>query len=157
MLIELPIKTCAFTGHRDLQADFSARKLKKTVETLIERGVDTFYCGMAQGFDLCAAETVLKIKKRKPLIKLIACVPCYNQERNFSEADKKRYVKILKKVDENILLSDVYYNGCMLARNRYMADRADVLVAYLNKDSGGTAYTVRYFKKIKPLYEIFFI
>lgn len=157
MLIEFPVKTCAFTGHRELERDFSQRKLKKEIEALINRGVDTFYCGMALGFDLCAAETVLKIKKRTPFIKLIACIPCYGQEKHYSEKDKQRYVRILKEVDEQIVLSDVYFGGCMLARNRYMADKADILVAYLKKESGGTAYTVKYFKKNKPLNEIIFI
>lgn len=157
MLIEFLIKTCAFTGHRNLDADFSVRKVKREIEALVKKGVDTFYCGMAQGFDLCAAETVLKIKKKNPFIKLIACVPCYGQEKNFSEADKKRYVTVLKKADETVILADAYYNGCMLARNRYMADRADVLMAYLKKESGGTAYTVKYFQKNKPLNEIVFI
>ena len=62
-----------------------------------------------------------------------------------------------KKVDEYILLSDIYYKGCMLARDRYMADQADVLLAYCKKETGGAAYTVRYFTKKYPEKEVIFI
>ena len=57
-------KSCAFTGHRQLGEDFSLKKLKKSIKTLIEQGVDTFYNGMAMGFDLAAAEMVLILKKK---------------------------------------------------------------------------------------------
>ncbi len=154
---EIKIKTCAFTGHRELGKDFSKSKLKKEIEALIKKGVDTFYNGMAIGFDLLAAETVLSLKKKYPFIKMIACIPCYNQEKNYSEKDKKRYVKVYEKADECVLLRDRYYKGCMLERNRYMSDRADVLFAYCKKETGGAAYTVKYFTKKYPQKEVIFI
>lgn len=152
-----PPKTCAFTGHRTLHDDFSPRKLKREIKKLILAGVDTFYNGMAMGFDLLAAEKTLELKKKYPFIRLILCIPCYNQERNFSEKDKSRYAAIYKKADEKVLLSESYYRGCMQNRNRYMAERADVLIAYCNKVEGGAAYTVKYFQKSKPEQEIIFV
>ena len=151
------MKNCAFTGHRHLSENFSLSAMQNTILHCIEIGVENFYNGMAVGFDLLAAETVLSLKKKYPQIKLIACVPCYNQEKSFPEEDKKRYVKILKKADKTEVLSPHYYNGCMQYRNRFMADRADILVAYCNEETGGTAYTVNYYQKTKPLNEILFI
>lgn len=116
-------KSCVFTGHRQLEEDLSARKLKKTIRSAMENGVEVFYNGMAMGFDLLTAEYVLRLKKQFPTVKLIACVPCYGQEKYFPEADKKRYVKILKKADETIVLAEHYFNGCMQKRDRYMAER----------------------------------
>lgn len=152
-----PIKSCAFTGHRTLDKDFSQKALKKYVLSLIKEGVEIFYTGMAMGFDLIAAETVLSCKKKFPQIQLIACIPYYGQERRFSEKDKDRYAAILKKADEKVLLSAEYKRSCFLDRNRYMSDRADVLVAYLKKDVGGTAYTVKYFQKTKPQNRVIFV
>ena len=152
-----PPKTCAFTGHRTLDDGFSPRKLKAEIKKLILQGVDTFYNGMAMGFDLLAAEKTLELKKKYPHIKLILCIPCYNQEKNFSPKDKERYAAIYKKADERTYISDAYYKGCMLARNRYMADRADALIAHCIKENGGAAYTVKYFKKIQPRREIIFV
>ena len=151
------VKNCVFTGHRILEKDFSVRKLKKKIKKAVEAGVETFYNGMAMGFDLIAAEKVLELRKKNPQIKLIACVPCYGQEKNFSDKDKKRYVAILKKADETVVLSENYYKGCMLVRDKYMADRGEMMICYCKRDTGGAAYTVKYFKKIKPLAEIVYI
>ncbi len=112
---------------------------------MIEQGVVTFYNGMAMGFDLTAAELVLELKKKFPQVKLIACVPCYGQEKRYSAEDKERYANILHRADETVTLAERYHTGCMHERNRYMVDRADYLLAYCHDDKGGTAYTVRYF------------
>ena len=150
-------KNCVFTGHRDLGTDFSKSRLKKTIETLIKEGVENFYNGMAIGFDLIAAECVLALRKKYPQVKLIACVPCYGQEKYFSDADKKRYVKILKKADETVTLADHYYQGCMQNRDKYMVERAEVMIAYCKKSTGGAAYTVKLFQKAYPDGVIHFI
>ena len=121
------------------------------------QGVTTFYNGMAMGFDLLAAEKTLELKRKYPQVKLVLCIPCYMQEKNFSEADKKRYVKIYKKADERVMVSDTYYRGCMQVRNKYMVDRADALIAYCIKNEGGAANTVRYFKKVNPETDVIFV
>ena len=152
-----PPKSCAFTGHRTLYDGFSPRKLKAEIKKLILKGVDTFYNGMAMGFDLLAAEKVLELKKKYPHIRLILCIPCYGQEKNFTDKDKKRYAQIYKKADEKNVLYPHYFKGCMLARNRYMAERADLLIAYCIQEKGGAAYTVKYFQQLRPEREIIFI
>ena len=154
---EKQIKTCVFTGHRELGSDFSKKKLKDEIKGLILQGVDTFLCGMAIGFDLLAAETVLSLKRKNPQIRLVACIPCIGQEKYFSKADQKRYVSALQKADEKVVLSDSYYKGCMQVRDKYMAERGDVMLAYCKKQDGGTAYTVRCFKKLHPNGEIIFL
>ncbi len=151
------LKVCVFTGHRDLQADFSKKKLKAAIGQIIALGVDTFLCGMAMGFDLAAADAVLSLKKKNPSLKLIACIPCIGQEKYFSKADQKRYTTALKKADEKVILADSYYKGCMQVRDKYMAERADVMIAYCKKQEGGTAYTVRCFKKRHPDGKIIFL
>ena len=145
---ENKIKTCAFTGHRELGANFDEKKLKLNIELLIKKGVKIFYNGGAVGFDLTAAKIVLKLKKKHD-IKLIICVPFYGQEKNFSSAQKELYNKILKEADEVVVLSDNYYKGCFLRRNDYMIENADYLIAYLTKEVGGTAYTVKKFRAKK--------
>ena len=143
-LIEQRAVSCALTGHRKLGDDFHLSSLEEHVERLIEEGVVNFYCGMAQGFDLIAAEVVLKAKKNHPKVKLFACVPCPDQEKYFSLEDKNRYAAILNGCDVIERISDYYYKGCMLARDRFMVDNCSHVLAYLDKSVGGTAYTVRY-------------
>ena len=152
-----PIKSCAFTGHRQLDEDFSPKRLWELIESYIKNGATDFYNGMAQGFDLLAAEAVIMLKRRYPNVRLIACIPCYNQEKNYSDTDKARYVSILQKADEKVLISEEYHRGCMMQRNQYMVDRADVLIAYQNKDKGGSANTVKYCKKKYPDKDIAYV
>ena len=148
---------CVFTGHRELGEDFSVRKLRFEIENLIKDGITDFYNGMAKGFDLAAASAVLRCKKKYPAVRLIACIPCYGQEKYFSEKDKKTYLSVLKKADEKITLAPAYYRGCMQVRDRYMAERASVMIAYCKKKEGGAAYTVKIFQKLHPLAKIVFL
>ena len=139
-------KSCAFTGHRDFLEDLNYSLLDSVIENLIKTGTEVFYCGMAVGFDLSAAETVIKLKEVYD-VKLIACIPCPEQSFNFSESNLRRYERIIKNSDEVIYISPHYFEGCMLKRDRFMVDNCDVLVCYLRKNNGGTYYTVNYAKR----------
>lgn len=139
----LPGKVCALTGHRELPCGFSRNDLTDLLEKVIRQGYDKFLCGMAQGFDLFALECLVYLK-RKYRIGLEACIPYKGQERGFPTAEKEKYRALLGWCEEKTVLFDRYGSGCFLARNRYMVDRADAVVAYCQKTTGGTAYTVRY-------------
>ena len=147
-------KVCVFTGHRQIQPEFDYASFEQAVERYVQEGVDTFLTGMAIGFDLYSAEYVIKLKEKYPAIKLCACIPCAGQEKYYSLTDKERYLAILKKCDERMILSESYYKGCMHVRNNYMVDKADCMIAYFIKDNGGTAYTIKQFEKKKPQGEI---
>ena len=156
---ERQFNSCAFTGHREIEEKDKTTLFRKTldcVRALVEQGVTAFYNGGAKGFDLLAGEAVLRVKKEntQKQIKLVLCVPCPNQDKAYEESQKTVYQAIVSEADEVINLSDHYYRGCMQNRDRYMADHADVLVSYLRKDTGGTAYTVQYFTKKYPQKEL---
>lgn len=149
------LRSCAFTGHRKMEDNFDAQLLRSAVENLVGRGVVSFYCGMAMGFDLIAADVVLEVKKKCPQVRLIACVPCPEQQKYFPAAEKSKYERILPLCDRVEIIAEKYYKGCMLARDRFMVDNSDLVLAYMNKDDGGTAYTVRYARsKNKEIYII---
>lgn len=148
-------KCCAFTGHRNLEANFSLDALKQAIEGVIEEGVDTFLNGMARGFDLLAAKCVIELKEKYPQLKLIACVPCPKQEKYFPKAEKELYYEVLKHCDEVKLISEGYFPGCMFVRNRYMVDNSDRLIAYYANKEGGTEYTIGYaMENLKEVYVI---
>ena len=137
------MSTCSFTGHREL-VDLDVALMDRVIKNLIKNGCKRFLCGMAQGFDLTAAESVVEFKRQYPEVELVACVPCEGQSRYFSSTDKARYARVIKNCAEVIVLSDRYYQGCMHLRDRFMVDNSDVVVCYLRKKSGGTYYTVKY-------------
>ena len=136
---------CAFTGHRILERDFDFNVLDRVIYNLIRGGTRYLYCGMATGVDMAAAESVLSHKKDFE-ISLIACIPCPEQDKSYSVKNKERYQRILENCSKVTVLSEEYFDGCMQARDRYLVDTCDVLLAYKRRNRGGTAYTVNYAK-----------
>ena len=137
---------CAVTGHRVLSSDFSKEELRAALRALAAAGVRTFLCGMALGFDLLCAEEVLQLREELP-VRLVACVPCADQAARYPKSARERYERILDRCDERAVLHERYCDGCMFERNRYMVDRADLLLAYYTGRRGGTKYTVGYAEK----------
>ena len=58
----------AFTGHRNYP-EVKNEQLRKVVEQFISEGYTTFLCGMAEGFDIAAAEVVLSLKTDYPQLR----------------------------------------------------------------------------------------
>lgn len=140
------LKSACFTGHRELPEIFSVDKLKKKIESVIILGYDTFYCGMALGFDsMCFL--VLEELRKKYKIKIIAAVPCDGQDEKFSISQKIEYRRMLDSADEVVYVSHNYTPDCMLKRNRYMVDNSSLVIAYYHKEKTGTSYTVNYAAK----------
>ena len=58
---------------------------------------------------------------------------------------RDRYFDMLEQADDVVTLSARYFHGCYHARNRYMVDAADAVLAVCREgSSGGTQYTVGY-------------
>lgn len=140
-------KTCCFTGHRQLpegnKMEIQAR-LEDAVVSLIHSGYLHFGAGGALGFDTLAAQTVLRLRKNYPQIKLILVLPCISQADRWAPQDVRTYRKIMKQADKVVYTSQDYVPGCMFKRNRHLVDHSSACVCYLTKKSGGTAYTVEY-------------
>lgn len=141
-------KICCFTGNREIigiSPAESAKKLESVLIDLIEnQGYTIFRAGGAIGFDTIAALCVLKLREKYPQIKLHIYIPCKNQDKYFTAAEKKLYKLIIKRADETFLLQENYSNAAMHARNRAMVDGSDICVALMTKLTGGTYSTVRY-------------
>lgn len=133
----------AVTGHRVVKKDFNVEELEKEINLLIEKGCKYFFVGMALGFDSICFEILYKIKQEKD-VKIIACLPCKEQDSLWNSVQKEVYRKNLKKADEIVIMSDEYDNACMQKRNRYMVDNSAYLIAYLYRSSGGAYNTVKY-------------
>ena len=138
--------TCALTGHRALPKYFDENRLLDDLEQLIKGGCDKFICGMAMGFDLAALECLVNLRKKYRFV-IEACVPFHGQENTFPPAAKEKYRDLIAWCDVVRILYPEYRDGCYLARDRFMVDRADILYAYCVRERGGTAYTVNYAKK----------
>lgn len=164
------MKVCAFTGHRpnsfpwgynETSQDCALLKkvLREQILALVDDGVTGFISGMAQGVDLWAAQIVLDLKKKNPLLKLCCALPCDDQEKMWPDPVKKQYHSILEQADKVVHVGREYTSECMRTRNRYMVDCADILLAVYNgRRRSGTGMTVNYAEqkqrriiKINPL------
>ena len=144
------VKTCCFTGHRIIPEDEYAgiqKRLENEIENLIHQGVYLFIAGGALGFDTMAAQAVIKLRTEFPHIGLILVPPHAGHTKHWHEKDQKIYGQILEQADVEMHMAEHYYDGCMQARNRYMALNSRFCICYLTKSTGGTAYTVNYAKK----------
>jgi len=143
-------QTCFFTGHRELLVwgrEQLAEKLEDTITGLINRGIRFYGAGGARGFGCLAAGAVLKLKPNYPSIKLILVLPCLMQTRGWRPEDIAEYERIKAQADKVVYTAQQYTRGCMHKRNRHLVDNSSVCVCYLNRESGGTAYTVRYARR----------
>ncbi len=145
-------QSVAFSGHRSVP-ETRKEKLKKNlrgkVRVLYAMGIRNFFCGMALGFDMLAAEVVLSLKSDLPNLKLVAVVPFKEQSARWNYSEQARYQSILARCDDVVILSEVYYNGCLLRRNDYMLVHSCGLIAFFDgKPQGGTFYTCRKAKSL---------
>ncbi|MGM9726925.1 MAG: SLOG family protein [Prevotella sp.] len=141
------VVSVCFSGHRNVpfagRSDLKQR-LKSEIANAYADGFRCFYCGMAMGFDLLAAEAALSLQSELKDLQVIAVVPFRGQSDRWSKEAQAKYDAILRIVDDVVVLSERYFNGCLLKRNDYMVNHSSRLIAYydgLNK--GGTFYTVK--------------
>lgn len=162
--------TACLTGHRPKSLPWGyneddpickkfKEEVKKVLEGAIKYGLTIFMNGMAEGFDMIAAEIILELKKSYKNVRLIAVIPCLNQEIKWKPEQQKKYNTILKQCDEEIVLSNIYTPTCMNDRNKYMVEQSSVVIACFNGKPSGTGNTIRFAKEkglkikiINPVY-----
>lgn len=158
-------KTCCVTGNRPnhfpwkygegREHEIYLADMARRVDTLIKDGYDLFLSGGALGVDQDFAEAVLAAKREHAEIRLEIAVPCKEQARSWSEAEKNRYQSILGQADAVNILSEHYTRFCMPKRNEYMVKKSDLVLAYWNGEKkGGTWYTISYAERQKKTVEI---
>lgn len=147
---------CCFTGHRpnglpeggDEQKEGMIRlkhALIYGVEAAIQCGVTVFWAGGAAGFDMLAAEAVLAWREMYPDIRLCLALPSRTYDSAWPKALFARNARIRAAAAETWFASEADNTWYALRmRNRYLVERADCCMTYLNRSKGGTCYTVNY-------------
>lgn len=149
---------CAFTGYRPAKMPFGydegcpsamdfKKRLRDTIETLIQMNYGHFISGGAMGMDIMAAEAVLALKQKYSNITLEMAIPFEEQAIGWSQAYRERWQRCVDEADMITVLSRAYTRGCLFARNQYMVTQADLLLACFDGKEGGTKHTVEYAKQ----------
>ena len=101
-----------------------------------------FGCCLRFRYMGCRGDSSKAEEKQKNTLECV--IPFPGQADSWEMDDQKRRYNILTATDESVITSSTYSKGCYFTRNRYMVDKADVVVCAFNGQRGGTAYTVNY-------------
>jgi len=142
----------AVTGHRPPKCDDYAgtNPLALWVKQKIKAALITqrplyLISGMAVGVDQWTVEICIELK-----IPFIAAVPFIGQERQWPTQSRERYRELLAQAYAvEIVCAGGYERWKMLARNQWMVDHCNVLLAVFDGSAGGTASTVLYANSVQ--------
>jgi hypothetical protein len=145
----------AGTGHRPKYFTEQFGSVIGKAETKLRySGAKTFICGMAEGFDLLAAQGAMDLG-----IEVWAARPWTGHKVGPQWTEYYERVLAYASKIEVVVEADTYPgHWCMMKRNQWMVDNYDVVMSYLKPgtESGGTFQCVKYAKsKSKPVANIY--
>lgn len=152
------MQTCAFTGHRPQRFSFEydetgvlCQSIKRQIDIAaqklyIQKQVRRYLVGGALGVDMWAGEGVLSLMSMYKDISLCCVIPFPGHNDKWPRASSERLSRIMNKADV-VYLQERYSADAYAARNRYLVDTADYLIAVYDNNhvaASGTGQTVRY-------------
>lgn len=138
-------RTIAGTGHRPQKLlGFGARAdstlCRFTRAWLEALRPDRVISGMALGWDQALATAAVELA-----IPFVAAVPCEGQEARWPESSQREYQALLGRAAEVVIVSSESFSArSMQARNEWMVDRCDLLLALYDGSPSGTGNCIRY-------------
>jgi len=125
---------CTFFGHRDCPADIKP-KLWAVLQDLVENhGVDQFYVGNHGEFDRMVRTALRELAQQYSHIDyavVLAYLPQPNEDDDYSDTVFPEGIEMAPK------------RFAISWRNRWMLQRADIVVSYVTHDWGGAAQLVQ--------------
>lgn len=132
------------TCHREVYQSGVEERLNAEMEKLLQTDNEfRFLTGGMGQFDDMGAGAVRKTKHRHPekRITLALVLPYLSNRLNTDKAYSHFYYDQIIIPEE---LDMVHYKAAIQRRNRWMVDKADIVLAYIYRDFGGALATVRY-------------
>jgi len=149
-----PAKTVCFAGHRPDRLPQDAERLllmrerlAVVIEDAVRRGNVNFVSGAMSGFDVEAAEQVIRLKDKYPQIQCIMIAPFsvrFFNAQNWTPAWIARLRAVIRQTDFALSLSEHSYKGVYFDRDRMIVDMSSEVIAYYDGGPGGTKYTLDY-------------
>ena len=138
--------TITFCGHSNFSFDNTVKeKLKELLLQEIRKNpACKFYLGGYGDFDSLCLNILKEIKADFPTIELLFITPYLNDNYSKLETAKLYYDGIIYPPLEN-----VPRRFCILKRNEWMVDEADLVIAFVKYSWGGAAKTLEYVKRKK--------
>ena len=138
--------TITFCGHSNFSFDNTVKeKLRELLLQKIRKNpACKFYLGGYGDFDSLCLNILKEIKADFPTIELLFITPYLNDNYSKLETAKLYYDGIIYPPLENIPR-----RFCILKRNEWMVDEADLVIAFVKYSWGGAAKTLEYVKRKK--------
>lgn len=139
--------SCTFAGHREIRHPGVSEAVEDALARLLS--LDDEFCfysgGMGEFDNLCEA-AVRSARQRHPQkhIRLLLVKPYMLESLN------KKAAGLRAAFDEIVIpmeLADCHRKAAIAARNRWMIDRCQYLLAYVTRPDGGAAAALRYAEK----------
>lgn len=155
------MKTIMVTGHRPTSKGVAKlygydihhkayNGIRKWMQAKFEElKPDRLITGMALGADQIFCEEALAYRDTHPGVIVEAAIPFRRQAAYWKNDGPKEYFKLLKRCDVRHYVSDKRpgnYRRELQARNEYMVDEADIILAVWDGSDGGTANCLKYAK-----------
>ena len=140
--------TCTFAGHREVYQGGVGADIDAAIEKIIDQGDDSFNFlvgGMGEFDGLCSG-AVRGAKRRHPekQITLSLVLPYLTHDLN---ENKEYYSLLYDEIIVPIELAGIHYKKAITARNRWLIDQSDFLIAFVMRDFGGAYSTLKYAEK----------
>lgn len=145
----------AVTGHRPDEMGGYSVSVKDDLVALARAQLvqpdfsGLIYVGMALGWDQAVAQACVDLGRP-----FVACIPIEGQDRLWPRASRDHYWRLMGRADRIVHVwehddypMDSFYpniRDAMHARNRFMVDRARLLLALWDGSPGGTWHAVSY-------------
>ncbi len=144
----LNVYTVSFFGHRQIErASAIEKRLDEIIRPLLlEKEYVEFLVGRDGEFDQLAASAVKRLKRSVggDNSALVWVLPYPTAEYRDYEADLAAYYDEIEVCPES---ATAHFKSAFQIRNRWMVDRSDLVVCYVELPSGGAFQTLRYAKR----------
>ena len=156
-------RTACFTGHRprevmafeplDARCGRLTEAFDREVQRLVQQQrVDMFLCGMADGFDLFAAQRLLWLRRMDRIPQGVCLIAVQPYPGHIRSMPRKRwteaYQEVLLYAQDALVVSAEYGPEAYKKRNAYMVEHARYVLAFWNHSPrSGTGQTVRMAEK----------
>ena len=134
------MKACCGFGHRNVFENISS-KLDNAIEEAIAQGCEIFYTGAMGEFDSLFSAAVRSAKKAYPYINLICVKPYFTNDIN---TNGNYYAALYDDIIIPDELANIHPKAAIKARNRWMIDSSDIVIAYTVRNYGGAYEAKRY-------------
>lgn len=143
------VKTVAFFGHRIVDDYFEIeRQVEKLVRSFMYDGEYVeFLVGRSGQFDELVTSVVRRIKDEMgdEYSSLVLILPYVTTQSGSYWKELERFYDIIEVCEES---SQAHYKSAYGVRNRKMIDRADTVVFYVKRETGGAYEALKYAERI---------